>query len=68
MVPIRELSGTLVNQLKNNARLKLELHGLLFDVGAAELHVLDHASGEFQPVPQIRPRLRSSLPPLPVSE
>lgn len=37
---------------------KLDLHGLLFDVGAADLHVLDHATGEFEPVPQIRPRPR----------
>ena len=47
---------------------RLSLHGMLFDVGAAELHILDEASGGFHPIPQIRPRLRSSLPPLPVSE
>jgi len=37
---------------------KLELEGLLFDVGGAELHVLDKVTGNFTPVPQIRPRLR----------
>lgn len=48
---------------------KLSLHGMLFDVGAAELHILDEASGGFHPIPQIRPRLRSSsLPAIPFSE
>ena len=47
---------------------KLSLYGMLFDVGAAELHILDETSGGFNPIPQIRPRLRASIPALPITE
>ncbi|WP_292903218.1 carbonic anhydrase [Niveispirillum sp.] len=40
---------------------KLLLCGMLFDVADAELHVLDNATGQFQPVSPPRPRFHSAL-------
>lgn len=43
------------------AQGKLSLCGMLFDVAEAELHVLDNASGQFQPVSPPRPRFHAPL-------
>ena len=40
---------------------KLLLCGMLFDVADAELHVLDNATGQFQPVSPPRPRFHAAL-------
>lgn len=40
---------------------KLLLCGMLFDVAEAELHVLDSATGQFQPVSPPRPRFHAAM-------